>query len=432
MTSVASFTSQSIESLPRQTCLDRAIQISQSLKCVIEAVGKIGIAICSYLGYLFSCTFWQSAYQYSLSEKEGAGACLTQGYHLFAQAFGYEKEVDESTDPTPLQQAPPLAERVVPLTAEERENRIRQGAELIQRKLRTELEAAEDQKNSELDKAFSHSEFHVIPERATEPRLQGAFLSSVCHFIGRRRTMEDTHLNAKVDLTICGQTHEMHLFGIFDGHGGASAAEYLKEHLSAQVAETLLEMNQSGLTDVGIWNALKMAFVKLNRIYEGRAGSTATLAVVLDNKLWVANLGDSRTILVKETGSVMQLSEDAKPADPRYLRGIQNRGGWVRMGRTPRVQGRLAVARAFGDHALEPFVSSRPKITMVPLSEIPRGSHIVLACDGVYDVASTRQIGNFIHENRNTSLQQMAEGIVNSSYVAGSRDNLSAMVVRLV
>ncbi|OGN58689.1 MAG: hypothetical protein A3C42_01330 [Chlamydiae bacterium RIFCSPHIGHO2_02_FULL_45_9] len=53
---------------------------------------------------------------------------------------------------------------------------------------------------------------------------------------------------------------------------------------------------------------------------EPQSGTTATVAMILDGKLWTANVGDSRTIL--DNG--IQLSEDAKPTDTHYRKGIEN------------------------------------------------------------------------------------------------------------
>ena len=48
------------------------------------------------------------------------------------------------------------------------------------------------------------------------------------------------------------------------------------------------------------------------------------------------------------------------------------------------VNGILGVARAVGDHNVG-AVNARPKITDYPLSMIPRGRHLILTCDGIYD-----------------------------------------------
>jgi len=162
------------------------------------------------------------------------------------------------------------------------------------------------------------------------------------------------------------------------------------------------------------------------------SGTTATVAILLDGNLWTANVGDSRTILQDASQGTMQLSEDAKPSDPQYLKGIKKRGGEVF---SQRINGILAVGRALGDGNVGPGVSARPKITKIDLSEIRSGSYLILACDGIYDVASTRQIGGFVHKCTQriweSSSLSLARDLVFSAYRAGSQDNLSALVVRI-
>lgn len=60
----------------------------------------------------------------------------------------------------------------------------------------------------------------------------------------------------------------------------------------------------------------------------------------------VANIGDSRSILGKKGGSVMELSKDHKPDLPDELERIKMAGGSVFMGR---VNGNLNLSRAVGD-----------------------------------------------------------------------------------
>ncbi len=261
----------------------------------------------------------------------------------------------------------------------------------------------------------------------------------VAHAIGRRPTMEDEHLATSFNLMIGGRCYPVQLFGIFDGHGGPTASRFVRDHLQQKLQETLMEFNQGGLTEAGIWKALKMTCVRLNRDFKdlhgglvpNNEGSTATIAVILDNHLWTANVGDSRTVL-ENNGSPVQLSEDAKPNDPRYRRGIEHRGGRViNVFGVPRVNGDLAIARSIGDHRFNGAVSARPKITKKPMAEIAPGSHLVLCCDGVYDVSRTVDIAAATHANRNCPPGMLARNIIYSAYQAGSEDNLSALVVKL-
>lgn len=59
----------------------------------------------------------------------------------------------------------------------------------------------------------------------------------------------------------------------------------------------------------------------------GRGGSTAVTAILINNqKLWVANVGDSRAVLSRE-GVAVQMTTDHEPNTERG--SIENRGGFV-------------------------------------------------------------------------------------------------------
>ena len=329
------------------------------------------------------------------------------------------------------------------LTADGRENRIRTGPDAIKRKLAKELATAQSQRNAETDKRFAYqlATGDIQGSDGTSPTVERHNVFGrdvgVCHFIGRRKEMEDEHLATSFDLNVGGEVYPVSLFGVFDGHGGGQASAYVRDNLQKKLVEMLTRFCPNELTNEGIWNALKLTFVGLNKdLAHPRAGTTATVSMILDGKLWTANVGDSRTILDDAT----QLSEDAKPNDPRYRQGIEDRGGQVyhRFGDVPRINKVLALARAIGDHLIRGVddnrlrpVSARPKITMLALSEIEPGTHLILACDGIYDVASTRQVAKGIKGDKDGSTMQLAQNIVHSAYMAGSKDNLSALVVKL-
>lgn len=312
-----------------------------------------------------------------------------------------------------------------------REMRVVQDAGLIPKKLQTEFDAAKNQMEQEVDGPFAYRAEALPFDEASSLQIDTVEIG-YAHFIGKRSSMQDEHLATAFDLQLPnGEKFRVQLFGIFDGHGfeGAEAADFAQKHLQAILETKLSLYNAEGLSDAGIWNALKMTFVELNHelkadIHYG--GSTATVAMILDGNLWTANVGDSRTVL-DNSGIATQLSEDASPQDPKYQRGIYTRDGFVQSGR---VGGNLAVARALGDADIE-GLSARPKITKVPLLSIEEGSHLILTCDGVFDVGSTKQIVDAVHEHKQESAETLAKGIVAGAFLAGSTDNISALVVKI-
>jgi protein phosphatase 1L len=330
----------------------------------------------------------------------------------------------------------PRGPAIVPLSPTQREERLC-ATEMIQGRIARQLQHSLQQMAQEPVKPFQY--FNAPSDWSAHEEMVGGLRMGVSHAQGRRSSMEDEHLAVSFNLTIAGRNYPIQLFGIFDGHGGPMAARFVRDNLQRKLQEALIEYNQRGLNDAGIWKALKMTCVRLNRDFKNahgqiadRQGTTATIAMILDHKVWTANVGDARTVLDNH-GIPVQLTEDAKPSDARYKRGIEQRGGCVvdGAGNVLRVNGVLAVARAIGDHGLNGAVSARPKITVKPLSEIQRGSHLILCCDGIYDVSRTVDVVAAAHRHIALAPGILARNIVYSAYQAGSEDNLSALVVKI-
>lgn len=92
-----------------------------------------------------------------------------------------------------------------------------------------------------------------------------------------------------------------------------------------------------------------------------QAGSTAVTALVKNNVLYCANIGDSRAI-ASINGKVEALSQDHKPSNEHELKRIMAAGGWVDCNR---VNGNLALSRAFGDFSFKRNEKKHPSDQIV-------------------------------------------------------------------
>lgn len=306
---------------------------------------------------------------------------------------------------------------------------------------------------------------------------------------GRRPAMEDTATGKSGKFQIKEKSHSFELRGIFDGHGGSGAAQFVADNLVKYLIDELQRQCNEGVTDEGIYRALKECCIKLDADYEGDAGTTATFAFFFEGRMWIANVGDSRAILVKD-GNVVQASEDAKPSIERYKRKIERMGGMVMttFSGGGRINGELAVARAIGDkwivgstgpakeafdrtlsefkevieshkkgikqeqqtdgHSIEEIeefvqvmekirdtpqkccVSPQPKITCYP----DDFDYLLLATDGLFDVATSDEVGQCIQEMHESGLSpmEMAKRLLYSAIRGDtpSNDNVSIIVIK--
>lgn len=135
------------------------------------------------------------------------------------------------------------------------------------------------------------------------------------------------------------------------------------------------------------------------------SGTTAVVALIRGKQLIVANAGDSRCV-VSEGGKAVDMSYDHKPEDELELARIKNAGGKVTM--DGRVNGGLNLSRAIGDHFYkrnknlppeEQMISALPDIKVLTLNE--EHNFMVIACDGIWNVMSSQEVVDFIHEKIN-------------------------------
>jgi serine/threonine protein phosphatase PrpC len=333
---------------------------------------------------------------------------------------------------------------VVSESIRERESRILPSGSTQERLLNT-LNYAQQENKKVFDNTFEYLDGSsmTLDNCHTERKLVGNHMVGICHAKGKRPTMEDEGLAVSFNFSLGGKDYPIHLFGIFDGHGGPTAAKFVRENLKQKIEKTLRDHNKEGLTEGGIFNALKVTGFELNTDFWNTycntrnskleyQGTTATIAMILDGTLWTANIGDSRTVLDND-GEASALSADAKPEDSLFSKSIRKRGGTVHENPrgVGRVNGCLSVARAIGDYFLEGAISARPKITKTLLSTIRAGAHLILGCDGVWDVASRKDVVQAVHKHKEISPEILAKNIVYSALKAGSTDNVSVLIVNM-
>jgi len=163
------------------------------------------------------------------------------------------------------------------------------------------------------------------------------------------------------------------------------------------------------------------------------AGCTAVCVIITDTHVVCANAGDSRAVLCRG-GRAVPLSRDHKPNDRLERRRVLAAGGMVKEINTPGVNGRtgrvqyrvngdLNLSRAIGDlrHKTRPDLRhDQQAITSTPDVHYevrePDDEFVVLACDGVWDVRSNKQVCDEVREGirDGRSLQDIGETILDA------------------
>ncbi|OQU87413.1 hypothetical protein SORBI_3003G275501, partial [Sorghum bicolor] len=270
----------------------------------------------------------------------------------------------------------------------------------------------------------------------------------------------------------------MHLFGVYDGHGGSEVANYcgdrihvvLREALGRAAAARGLSGELGGIQE--LWEkAFCECFQRVDDEVSGEAsrfmlaggvsearyepvaahdvGSTAVVALVCSSHVIVANCGDSRVVLCRGK-EPMALSVDHKPDRQDERARIEAAGGHVVNWHGHRVEGVLAMSRSIGDRYIKPFIIPKPEVRVVPRTN--GDDCLILASDGLWDVISNEdackaarlKILRWHEKNDGTCFSEGGEPTISdpasqaaAAYLVrlalrkGSKDNITVIVIDL-
>lgn len=135
-------------------------------------------------------------------------------------------------------------------------------------------------------------------------------------------------------------------FAVYDGHGGASCADFLRDNLHQFIVKQEsfpadpVRAIKDGFREAEeffleiVENAAEEAMAEAGeRNYEGfvdNSGSCAIVILIVDDICYSANVGDSRAIMSGKGGrEVLDLSDDHKPNSEREAWRIINNGGKI-------------------------------------------------------------------------------------------------------
>lgn len=149
---------------------------------------------------------------------------------------------------------------------------------------------------------------------------------------------------------------------VIDGHGGDECVKIIHNNIY-----NIIDMLFSSIDITNI----QVIYDKINHLYceldniTNNIESGACISIVTklpNNYLFVSHLGDCRTYIFNKTQLIF-ISKDHDPSDEYEAKQVKLRGGRVTFVNGPRLSGKLAVSRAFGDCQIK-GVGKEPEINI--------------------------------------------------------------------
>ncbi|KAL5578141.1 hypothetical protein UlMin_019840 [Ulmus minor] len=206
------------------------------------------------------------------------------------------------------------------------------------------------------------------------------------------------------------------LFGVFDGHKGAHAAEYVKQNLFSNLIRHPKFISN---TKSAIY--IDSEFLKSENNQNMDAGLTTSTTILVGDHLLVANVGDSRAVICRG-GNAIAISRDHKPDQTDERQRIEDEGGFVMWAGTWKVGGVLAVSHAFGDRLLKQYVVADPKIQEEKIDNSLE--FLILASNGLWDVVTNEKNCIVLNELQRDSFLLYRRGEPLGNYKKGQATSL--------
>uniref|UniRef100_A0A6S8INT1 cGMP-dependent protein kinase n=1 Tax=Amphora coffeiformis TaxID=265554 RepID=A0A6S8INT1_9STRA len=278
---------------------------------------------------------------------------------------------------------------------------------------------------------------------------------------GRRSSQEDRFLLNEIHDT---KQRSLLLAGVFDGHLGTAASDFVYERLPHRFTEIMAKVKSSSLTPGSIleqaWNEICEEYRasctedgECSATYDPRegtldaysggrdavAGTTSSVVAFCQSmgSIHILNCGDSRSLLIDANGKVVFRTQDHQPEFEleRFSKGIKS-GLPYNQPECRFSKWRVAV----GDYnyavsrSLEGYFATSMGIISTPdvsLHATKPGASVVVATDGLWETMDVNEVAQALTKLRKNgvSAPDASKMLVSMALDKGSRDNISVIVV---
>ena len=225
----------------------------------------------------------------------------------------------------------------------------------------------------------------------------------VIDFVGGRERMEDASF-----LVDKHQDNGTILGGIFDGHRLVESAQNIS-FFATEIMQLLFKpLLDESLTPAQVFNVSYRIISELS--HSNLAGTTALCFYVHDNKMVVANTGDSRLVLFPRNSNIITITNDHNFHNDAEFRRVKNCGGTITEDyRFQKLGIEVAISRAIGDlHFADVGLIPNPEIFELDI-QTTGDNFYIFATDGFWNELSYQTICKVI--NKSATAQEACENL---------------------
>ena len=204
------------------------------------------------------------------------------------------------------------------------------------------------------------------------------------------------------------------LFVVCDGMGGHKAGEIASKYASKKLSQYFFKSSQDNIA-ARLIESIKQIN---NDIYQASQkdktkkgmGTTLVAAYLFKNKLYIANVGDSRSYLIRNK-SIKKLTVDHSWVEEKVKEGVITRAQ-ARVHHNKNV-----ITRCIG-YDLDVEVDTY-------ICELKTGDRIILCTDGLWDEFNDLEIKKILSENRN--IKDAINNLIKEANTRGGKDNITCI-----
>ena len=210
------------------------------------------------------------------------------------------------------------------------------------------------------------------------------------------------------------------LYIVADGMGGHKAGDFASRYSVSEFEKEIKE--QKARTIIGsMEGAVRLVNERLLKEAEAEPeyqgmGTTFVAACITQESLYVLNIGDSRLYLLSEKGTIRQITQDHSLVEEKILRGEIERKD------AKNHPEKNVITRALG--AAEQVVPDFFEV------ELEAGDYVLLCSDGLTNMVEDINIKEIVLQ-KDTSLEEKAEKLIDLANENGGKDNISLVLVHI-